>query len=166
MLCCSEWFSGHIGKHVDAMERAIVLDPENPIAHWALGYTYALMGRIADAAIQAHWMLEHTPQLPYSAQLSSLVDAVEGRHEAALAALARVDLAPLDAHQTFHLCESFAMAGDTTRALALLEHVVDHGFFPYRFFAEFCPFMAPLRGSPEFDRIVATAARRVAEFSA
>ena len=164
MLCCSEWFAGNVGKNVDALERALALDPENAILRWALGYTYALMGRFGDAAVQAKWMLTHTPELPYTAQLSALVDACEGRHEAALASLARVDRAALDAHHTFHLSESVAMAGDTTRALELLEWAVDHGMYPYRFYAEFCPFMAPLRGMPEFDRIIAKAARRVAEF--
>ena len=166
MLCCSEWFAGNLGKHVDSMERSLTLDPTNAILRWALGYTYALMGRLGDAAVQAQWMLTHTPELPYTAQLSALVDAAEGRQEAALASLARVDRAALDAHHTFHLSESVAMAGDTTRALELLEWAVDHGMYPYRFYAEFCPFMAPLRGMPEFDRIVAKAARRVAEFSA
>ena len=166
MLCCSEWFAGNLGKHVDAMERALALDPTNAILRWALGYTYALMGRFGDAAIQAKWMSTHTPELPYTAQLSALVDAAEGRRDAALATLARVDRAALDAHHTFHLSESVAMAGDTTRALELLDWAVDHGMYPYRFYAEFCPFLAPLRGMPEFDRIVAKAARRVAEFSA
>jgi hypothetical protein len=58
------------------------------------------------------------------------------------------------------------MAGKTSRALELLEWAVDHGFYPAPFFAKWCPFMAPLRGMPEFDRIVAKAARRVAEFNA
>jgi serine/threonine protein kinase/tetratricopeptide (TPR) repeat protein len=166
MLCCSEWFAGNLGKHVDAMERSLALDPENAIIHWALGYTYALMGRFSDAAVQAKWMLTHTPELPYTAQLSALLDACDGRREAAIASLARVDRAALDAHHTFHLSESVAMTGDTTRALELLEWAVDHGMYPHRFYAEFCPFMAPLRGLPEFDRIVAKAARRAAEFSA
>ena len=166
MLCCSEWFAGNFGKHVEMLERSLALDPENPILRWALGYTYALMGRFGDAAVQGKWMLTHTPELPYTAQLSALVDAAEGRHEAALASLARVDRAALDAHHTFHLSESVAMAGDTTRALELLEWAVDHGMYPYRFYAEFCPFMTPLRGMPEFDRIIAKAARRAAEFGA
>jgi TolB-like protein/Flp pilus assembly protein TadD len=166
MLCVSEWFSGHIGKNLDAMERALVLDPENPIVRWALGYTYALMGRFDAAAVQAQWMVAHTPDLSYTAQLSALVDAVEGRREAALAWLARVDHSALDSHHTFHLAESYAMAGDTARALGLLDWAVDHGFYPCRFVAEWCPFMAPLRGMAEFDRIVAKAARRVAEFTA
>jgi hypothetical protein len=111
-------------------------------------------------------MQAHTPDLSYTIQLSSLVDAAQGRHKAALATLARADISLLDAHQTFHFSESCAMAGDTARALELLEFAVDHGMYPYRFYAKFCPFMEPLRGMPEFDRIVAKAARRVAEFSA
>ena len=160
-----ESIAGRIGGRIDAIERALALDPENPILQWGLGYTYALMGRGSDAAVHAGWMMVRVPQLPYTVQLSSLVDAMQGRTTAAQEALAHVDVAPLDAHHTFHLSESFAMAGDTTRALELLERAVDRGFYPSRFIAEFCPFMAPLRGMPEFDRIVAKAARRVAEFS-
>jgi TolB-like protein/Tfp pilus assembly protein PilF len=165
MLCCCEWFAGNIGKHVDALERSVALDPESPILRWALGYTYALMGRVSDAAVHAQWMIAHTPDLPYTAQLAALVDVAHGRSDAALAKLARADV-PLDAHQTFHLSESYAMAGATDRALTLLEYAVDHGMYPYKFYEEYCPFMAPLRGMPEFDRIVAKAARRAAEFSA
>lgn len=166
MLGVAPWFAGRPGEKVDAIEGALAMDPDNPIIHWALGYTYALLGRVSDAAVHAKWMLAHAPQLPYTVQLSSLVDTMEGRRSGALEALARVDLAPLDAHQTFHISESFAMAGDTARALALLEYAVDHGFYPHKFFAEYCPFMAPLRGMPEFERILAKAAKRVAEFSA
>ena len=119
-----------------------------------------------DAAERARWMVARVPILPYTAQLSSLVDAMEGRTTAALDALARVNVAPLDAHHTFHLSESFAMAGDTARALALLERAVDRGFYPSRYVAEWCPFMAPLRGMPEFVRITANASCRVVEFSA
>jgi tetratricopeptide (TPR) repeat protein len=166
MLAVSEWFSGNAGRHLDALERSLSMDPENPIIHWALGYTHALMGRTDEAGRQVQWMRTHAPKLPYTAQLSSLVDAMEGRREAALATLAGVDVAPLDAHHTFHIAESFAMAGDTVRALTLLEHAVDHGMYPCKFYAEYCPFMEPLKGCPDFDRIVAKAARRVAEFDA
>jgi serine/threonine protein kinase/tetratricopeptide (TPR) repeat protein len=166
MLCVAEWFSGRIGRHLDALERSRDMDPDNPILNWALGYTYALMGRAGDAARCAEWMRAHAPQLPYTVQLSSLLDGMEGRSQAALDALAALDLAPLDAHHTFHIAESYAMAGDTARALALLERAVDHGMYPYKFYAEYCPFMIPLRGSAEFDRIVAKAARRAEAFNA
>jgi hypothetical protein len=91
---------------------------------------------------------------------------MRGRREDALDTLARLDLPSLDAHHTFHIAEVYAMAGDTPRALALLEHAVDHGMYPHKFYAEYCPFTVPLRGHPEFDRIVAKAARRAAAFDA
>ena len=166
LVSVAEWFAGRAGNKIEAIESAVAMDPQNPIIHWALGYTYALADRIADAAKQASWMLEHTPQMSYTIQLVSLVDAILGHRDEALNALGRLDTAPLDAHHIFHIAESFAMAGDTARALTLLEWATDHGFYPYRFVAEWCPFMAPLRGMPEFDRIVARAARRVAEFGA
>jgi hypothetical protein len=77
-----------------------------------------------------------------------------------------VDVGPLDAHQTFHISESNAMAGDTSKALELLEFAIDHGMYPYLFYRDFCPFMKPLRGLPEFRRIVAKAQRRANEFEA
>ncbi|MCI0436587.1 MAG: protein kinase [Gemmatimonadetes bacterium] len=166
MLGVAQWFAGRPGERVDAVESAVTMDPDNPIIRWALGYTYALMGRAPDAAMQAEWLLEHAPAMPYTVQLSALVDAIEGRATAALDALGRIDLAPLDAHITFHISESFAMAGAAGRALELLERAVDRGFYPHRFFAEYCPFLAPLRGTPAFDSVLARAERRVAEFSA
>ena len=162
----AEWFAGPAGNRIDAIEAGLAMDPQNPIIHWSLGYTYALAGRTADAVQRATWMLEHAPQLPYTVQLSSLLDGARGQHAEALAALEGLGSGVLDAHMTFHLSESYAMAGETARALELLEWAVDHGFYPAQFFAEWCPFMAPLRGMPEFDRIVAKAARRVAEFNA
>ena len=165
MLGVGGWWCGDPGLHLDAMERSMQLDLANPIIHWALGYTYALLGRAADAGAHASWMRTHVPALPYTHQLSSLVDAMEGRPAAALETIRQVDLTPLDAHQIFHISESYAMGGDSTKALALLEHAVDHGMYPYKFYEDYCPFMAPLRGQPEFDRIVTKARRRVEEFS-
>jgi len=49
---------------------------------------------------------------------------------------------------------------------ALLEHAVDHGMYPYRFYDEYCPFMEPLRGCADFGRIVARARQRVEAFAA
>jgi tetratricopeptide (TPR) repeat protein len=162
----AEWFAGRPGPRIDALERALAMDPQNPIARWGLGYTYALVGRTADTAQHARWMVEHAPHLPYTVQLATLLDAIQGRRAEALQSLRDTDAVAVDAHQTFHLAESYAMAGDTSRALELLDWAVDNGFYPFRFYAEWCPFMEPLRGMPEFERIISKAARRVAEFSA
>lgn len=69
-----------------------------------------------------------------------------------------------DAHLTFHLSEPYALAGDEATALRLLDDAVERGFYPSDFISEHCPFLAPLRGSAECQRIAARAAQRVAEF--
>ena len=123
------------------------------------------MGRFADAAAQAEWLHARAPQLPYTVQLRALVAAVAGRTAEALEWVSQVDTAALDGHHKFHLAEVFGLAGDVPRALALFEQAVDTSFYPHQFFAVYCPFLGPLRGTPEFERILAKAARRVAEFS-
>ena len=160
------WFSGRAADGLHSMERALATDPDSAIIRWTLGYDYAIVGRLADARAHAEWLHQRAPQLPYTVQLRALLAAMDGRKEEALVWLRGVDTGSLDAHHTFHLGESFAMAGDPARALELLERAVDYGFYPHDFFAVHCPFLASLRGTPEFERILAKAAVRVQEFSA
>jgi hypothetical protein len=122
--------------------------------------------RVEEAAVRGEWMMRHAPQMPYAPHLWSLVLALQGRHEAGLAVLAGVDAELLDGHQSWHLAESFAMAGAHQQAIALLDQAITRGNYPLLFFERHGPFYAPLRGTPEFARILARAAERKAEFSA
>ena len=79
--------------------------------------------------------------------------------------MTQVDTSVLDGHTRFHLGEVYAMAGDTTRALELVEQAVDTNFFP-RGLAHHIPFIGPLRTTDGFARILAKAERRIAEFDA
>jgi len=160
------WFVGRAAEGLAFIQRALALEPGSVISHWGLGYNYALAGRLDAARAEADWMQARAPQLPYTAQIRGLVTACEGDREGALAIIRPVDWEALDAHHTFHLSESFAMAGDTDTAHRLFERAVDNGFYPVDYFTTHCPFLAPLRGTAEFDRIVAKARRRVADFSA
>jgi hypothetical protein len=162
----ASWFVGRPAEGLPPMEQSLALDPDSIIHRWTLGYHYALVGRFADAGIQARWLQERAPLLPYTVQLRALLAAVEGRTAEALDSVSRVDTSALDGHHKFHLAEVFALAGDAPRALALFEQAVDTSFYPHQFFAAYCPFIASLRGRPEFERILAKAAKRVAEFSA
>jgi serine/threonine protein kinase/tetratricopeptide (TPR) repeat protein len=160
------WFVGRPAEGLESQERSLELEPESFIHHWTLAYHYLLVGRVSDAARQADWLRDHAPQLPYTAQMRALVAAVEGRPNDALALVAPVDIRVLDGHHLFHLAESFAMAGDVARGMELFEMAVDKSFYAHEFFAIHCPFLEPLRGTTEFDRVLSKAARRVAEFSA
>jgi non-specific serine/threonine protein kinase len=158
------WFLGRAADGLASTEHAFTLDPENPIVRWALGYHVALLGRTGAARVQADWMREHVPAMPYTAQLDGLVLALEGRRDEALATMQALGPLAFDAHITFHLSEAFAMAGDAATALRTLEEGVERGFHPDTFIATLCPFLAPLRGTPAFERIAARAAERVAAF--
>jgi adenylate cyclase len=160
------WFIGRAGETLGPAERAVELDPDSLIGRWTLGYFYALIGRLADAAVQSHWLDTHAPNVPYSIQLRALLAALEGRREEALALVATVDTSALDGHNTFHIAEVYAMAGDAPRALALCEQAVDGNFYPVPFLATHCPFIAPLRGTPEFARVLEKAERRMRAFTA
>jgi TolB-like protein/predicted Zn-dependent protease len=164
ILGAARWFVGRAEEAVHDLERSLELDPQNFLTHWGIGYTYASLGRLEDARRHAEICVETAPENAYTVQVASLVDALEGRHEEALERLAGVDVGPLDPHNTFHISESFAMAGDNARALEVLESAVDEGFYPYPFFNEYCPFMAPLRSLPEFAPILAKAKEKTAAF--
>ena len=160
------WFPGRAAEGLEASVRSIEMDSESLIQQWTVGYHYALVGRIADTARHAEFMHQRAPLMPYTVQLRALVAAVEGRQEEALEMLAKVDASVLDGHTRFHLGEAFAMAGDSARALELVEDAVNSNFYPYDYIAWHDPFVEPIRAHAAFARIAATAKRRVEEFRA
>jgi serine/threonine protein kinase/Flp pilus assembly protein TadD len=158
------WFIGRFDEALPAMKRSLELDPHNFVLRWTAGYTCAALGHLADAARHAAFLHEVGPDVPYTRQLLSLIDGLEGRQGTARERLASIDVTPLDAHNKFHLSESFGLAGETERALDVLEMAVEQGFYPHPFMAEHCPFLAPLRPLPRFQGILAKAQARTAEF--
>ncbi len=166
LVAANSWFTNRSSDGLAYLEEAVRLVPEGPIFRWGLGYHYALLGRIEQAASEAGWLAANAALLPYTAQLRALVASLQGRHDEALVLVRAVDVASLDGHHTFHLAESFAMAGDIPRALELAERAVDMGFFPHSYFARVCPFYAPLREAAGFERVATKAAERVAQFEA
>jgi len=160
----TEWFTGRLAEGPASLRRALELDPQGFLVRWSLGYTMALVGDVTGAAQEATWCKANGPQVPYTWQLESLVASLQGDRVHGLELLAPVNTALLDFHLTFHMSESFAMAGAADRALAVLEEAVDKGFYAHAFINTYCPFMAPLRGLPEFVRIMEKARGRWEEF--
>ena len=160
----TRWFIGRFDEALPDLERGLELDPQSFVLRWTVGYTCAALGQFPEAARHAALLHETGPDVPYTRQLLSLIDGLQGRKETALDRLASIDVAPLDAHNKFHLAESFGLAGDTERALDVLEQAVEGGFYPYPFMAEHCPFLAPLRPLPRFKGILKKAQARAEAF--
>ncbi|MBC7896137.1 MAG: protein kinase [Cytophagaceae bacterium] len=162
----SLWYEGRPADGIPDIERSGQIDGENALQHWTLGYTYALVGRVGDAAREADWFAKNAPpQMAYGVQLRSLVASLQGRPQEARDLLSTVATAGLDGHTRFHLGESFAMAGDTDRALQLFRDAVGTNFYPHDFIARMTPFVEPVRHMSEFAEILDTAARKVEAFA-
>jgi tetratricopeptide (TPR) repeat protein len=155
------WFVGRPADAIPHVRKGLELDPQNFILHWCAGYTHAIVGSLAEAAGHAQILNRAGPDVPYTRQLLALVDGLEGRPAAALERLVSIDVAPLDAHHKFHLAEAFALAGDSDRALTLLEQALP-GFYPHLYYSEYCRFLDPLRGTSRFQAIL-RGARELAE---
>jgi serine/threonine protein kinase/tetratricopeptide (TPR) repeat protein len=164
LLGVTHWFVGRFEEALPGLRRSLELDPQSYLLHWSLGYTCAALGRLPEAARHAAFLREIGPDVTYTRQLLALLDGLEGRKPEALERIASIDITPLDAHNKFHLAESFGLAGDADRALDVLELAVDQGFYPYPFMAEHCPFLAPLRPLPRFAGILAKAKERAEAF--
>ena len=156
------WWINRVAEGLPSMVRAVEMDPGNLIAHWSLGYAYSLVGDTVSAWKEAELMQQQAPAMPYTTQLVSLLQGIEGRVDAARATLGEVS--GLDSHHKFHLAESFAMAGNKERAFTLLEEAVNGGFHPGEFIAVHCPFLQPLRGTARFDRVAERARELTAQF--
>jgi TolB-like protein/Flp pilus assembly protein TadD len=159
-----QWFVGRPEQAIPPLQRGLEIDPQNFIVHWCIGYTYALLGRLEDAARHAQTLNGLGPDVPYTRQLLALIDGLEGRSEVALERIVSLDTAPLDAHHLFHLGESFILAGRHDRGLDLLERSVP-GFYPHLYMAEYCRFLDPVRQTPRFQAVLATARGLVDSFA-
>jgi tetratricopeptide (TPR) repeat protein len=158
------WFVGQGERGIPIIERGIQIDPHNFVVHWCLGYACALVGQIDKAKRHAAELERLVAGAAYTKQLWALIDGLEGRRQSAIDRLAGINIKVLDAHQQFHLAESFIAAGDLDRGLDLLEHS-NAGFHPYGYMAHHCRFLDPVRHLPRFEAVLALARARTEAFS-
>ena len=157
------WFVGQGARSVTTMRRGIEIDPDNFVLQWCVGYACALVGWLDDAKRSAAAVERLVSGAVYTRQLLALIDGMEGRHAAALDRLRPVNIDLLDAHQQFHLAESFIVAGDVDRGLELLERS-SRGFHPYAYMAAHCRFLDPARHLPRFQAVLEQARQRTEDF--
>ncbi|WP_373059587.1 hypothetical protein [Gemmatimonas sp.] len=125
-----------------------------------------MVARFDDAAKQASWLQENAPAWPYTAQLRGLIVAATGEQAEAIDILDTVSEASLDGHHTFHLAESYVMAGAPEKGIMLLDRAVTMGFYPADYFERLSPFLESVRAREDFACVVARARVREEEFAA
>jgi non-specific serine/threonine protein kinase len=157
------WFVNRAPESIEELERALSLDPGNLIVLWTLAYTYTIVSELTHARRAAERLGALAPDLPYARQALGLLDGLEGRREAALARIEPIDTTNLDCHHKFHFAEAYAAAGEIERALDLLQESVS-GFYPYRYMAEYCRLLDPMRSSSRFPPVLEQARQHAEAF--
>jgi serine/threonine protein kinase/tetratricopeptide (TPR) repeat protein len=164
-LGCTHWFSGRAAASIEPLTRAVELEPNGLFPRWQLGYAHALVGNLEAATRELTTLQTVDARSPYTLQLDALVRALRGDLAGARSTLADVRNDRLDGHISFHLGESYAMAGEIDAALDRLQRGAEMGFCPRKFYEEYCPFLAPVRGHPRFAAVLSEVKRRCDAFT-
>jgi len=171
-------YCGLLAASAAAHYQAHRLDPQ---ARTSVARTYYLMGEyqraletgIGDADIEARALVALGRRADAIARLqeeerkdmlfpnlrlmfASLRALLEGNRVESLMAINNIGASFGSPEGRFYLAEHLAQLGETARALAMLDAVVDTGFFCYPGIAQ-DPWLDPLRTHPEFVRILARA---------
>jgi serine/threonine-protein kinase len=187
-------FAGLIEESVQAMDRALALDPTNRMFRSA-GWTYVLAGRYDDAirafrlgspGVATAWEGEialRRGQLDVArAKLSqaaaeepdgivglwaaAILAAVDGDRERGLRAARTWEAANLpDGEGWYFLAGLYCIHGELDRCVELLDAAVDRGFFAYPVMVD-NRFLNPARGHPRYDEVLEKARRKHEAFRA
>jgi tetratricopeptide (TPR) repeat protein len=174
-------YCGLLAASGSAHDQAHRLDPQ---ARTSVARTYYLMGdyqraldiSIGDADIEARALAALGRRADAIARLTeeerkdmlfpnlrlmlaSLRALLEGNRVESLRAIDNIGATFGSPEGRFYLAEHLAQLGETTRALAMLDAVVDAGFFCYPGIAQ-DPWLDSLRSHPQFVRILARAEDR------
>jgi hypothetical protein len=69
----------------------------------------------------------------------------------------------VDPEAMYKVAQAYASIGEKTAALRVLRHSIEHGFFPYPYFAT-DPLLDSLRREAEFSKLMGAARQRHEEF--
>jgi tetratricopeptide (TPR) repeat protein len=100
----------------------------------------------------------------------ALSESIAGRHDSAVKLLRRTEdemeaHGVADAEMMYKITQAYAVLGEKSSALHMLQHTVEGGFFCYPCFVS-DPRLAPIRTDFEFQRLTAEARQRHEQFKA
>lgn len=100
----------------------------------------------------------------------ALSESLAGRHDSGVKLLRQTEhemeaRGVADAEIKYKVSQAYAVLGEKSSALHMLQHTVEDGFFCYPCFVS-DPLFAPLRADPEFERLTAEARQRHEQFRA
>jgi len=165
-LAFSHWLDGRFEVALEVLERACKVDPSNPVFEFLKVEFLVPMGRHEEAFALAD-RAEKDERLTIVHRLALLLRyALVGEREKALSWLPPEALQTCRRDFQYSSCVAcaYVMLGDADSALDWLENAVELGFLNYRYLGGIDPLLAPLRGDPRFQALMARAREMQAEF--
>ena len=166
MPAFADLLEGHAESAVAPYRQMLEMDPENPMARLFYVWVLLLNGR-AEAAREVIGAFSPDAGRSIPGRLAAfLARAAEG-DRAGAAGLISPDLTTAAAVTDVFsrmLAEGYALLGLKDDALLWLQRAVERGFINYPFLAHHDPWLAPLRGDPQFAALLAGVRERSQRF--
>jgi serine/threonine protein kinase len=163
-LMFSYWLDGRLEAALGVLERASKVYPSDPIKLTGV-FLLIPMGRHEEAFALAEWA-EKDELLTIIHRLALLWRyAFVGEREKALSwlPLQALQACRRDFQYSWFVACAYVMLDDADSALDWLENAIELGFLNHRYLAEIDPILAPLRGDPRFQALIARAREKQAE---
>jgi serine/threonine protein kinase/tetratricopeptide (TPR) repeat protein len=167
-LMLSHWLEGRFGAALEVMERACKLDPSFAIAEVMRVLLLISAGRRGEAMVLAD-RIEMNPVLSVFDRLALFWRyAAAGERESALKWMTPEALQACrrSYQKSWQVACAYVMLGDSDSALDWLENAIELGFQNHHYLAKIDSILAPLRGDPRFQTLMARAKAKQAELEA
>jgi serine/threonine protein kinase/Flp pilus assembly protein TadD len=164
-LAISSWLDGRFTEAIGFMDRAVEVDP--PQALMSEDFKVLILicaGRREEGIALAGRLETEAPRSVFDRMAQFWRYAAAGGRDRALQWMPPEDLEACrwSAQKSWWVACGHAMLGDADTALDWLENAIERGFLNHRYFGEIDPSLAPLRGDPRFQALLARARERQA----
>jgi len=148
--------SGEFGRALAPFERALKADPQNPMLRLAYAQVLALNGRTEESVAVLEAMAKETEQNFFTQLGTFYGHALRRDRDAALGCVndELSSAAIVDMNYAWIMAQGFALIGEKETALEWLKAAVERGFINYPLMQNFDPFLASVRGEPEFSKLM------------
>ena len=140
---------------IEQFHKTIEIDPRFYYAHWTLGEALEMKGQLPDA-LKGYKKAAELDDDPAMLGFVAEISAKMGRRDEALKILAQLHQL---AAQRYVSDYTFALVhlalGENDKAIGWLERAYEHRAGPDIMFIKLDPMLNPLRGHPQFERLVA-----------